>query len=60
MAGTQTAMDFVFDDTTLLPFLDRIRARDKPVPYFELLLRSTSLAGQSSKTEIVADRVESD
>ena len=58
MAGTQTAADFIFDDAYLLPFLKKIRKADGSVPYFEVLLRSRSLGGQSSRLEVIAYRVE--
>jgi len=58
MAGTETASDFVFDDGYLLPFLQSIRRRDGTVPYFELLLRSTSMSGEASRIDIVASRIE--
>jgi hypothetical protein len=58
MAGTQTAADFIFDDSYLLPFLKKIRRRGGSLPYFEVLLRSSSFAGQSSHLEVVAYRVE--
>lgn len=58
MAGTQAASDFVFDDSYLLPFLNKIRKNDGGLPYFEVLLRSRSLGGQSSRIEVVAYRTE--
>jgi len=58
MAGTQAAADFVFDDSYLLPFLNKIRKSDGGLPYFEVLLRSSSLGGQSSRIEVVAYRAE--
>ena len=60
MAGTQTAADFVFDDSHFLPFLNKIKGADGTIPYFELLLRSSSFGGQSSRIEMVAFRVETD
>lgn len=58
MAGTETASDFVFDDGYLLPFLESVRRPDGTIPYFELLLRSKSMSGESSRLEIMAMRVE--
>jgi hypothetical protein len=58
MAGTQTAADFIFDDAYLLPFLKKIRKSDGSLPHFEVLLRSSSFGGQSSRIEVVAYRVE--
>lgn len=56
MAGTQTSVDFVFDEAYLLPFLRKIVRPDGTIPEFEVLLRSRSFAGQSSRIEIVAYR----
>ncbi len=58
MAGTQTAVDFIVDDGYLLSFLKKIRRADGSIPYFEVLLRSSSFGGQSSRLEVVAYRVE--
>jgi hypothetical protein len=60
MAGTQTAVDFVFDDSYLLPFLKKIRRMDGSIPFFELLLRSSSFGGQSSRIEIITYRTGTD
>jgi hypothetical protein len=57
MAGTQTAADFVFDESYLLPFLKKITRKDGSIRYFELLLRSKSFGGQNSHIELVAYRV---
>jgi hypothetical protein len=59
MAGTESAADFVFDDTRLLPFLDQIKSGDGSLPYFELLLQSNSLNGSASQSEVVAYRTSS-
>jgi len=58
MAGTQAAADFIFDDQALSSFLDKIRLANGSIPDFEVLLRSRSLAGQSSQIEIVAFRTQ--
>lgn len=60
MAGTQTASDFLLDSSSLQLFLAQIRKRDGSIPHFELLLRSVSVAGESSKVEAVAYRVSAD
>lgn len=60
MAGTQTAIDFALDDSYLLPFLEKIRRSNGSIPYFEILLRSSSVGGQSSRLETVATRVSKD
>ncbi len=56
MAGTESAADFVFDDTRLLPFLEQIKSRNGSLPYFELLLQSNSMNGSASQSEVVAYR----
>jgi hypothetical protein len=56
MAGTESAADFVFDDTRLLPFLEQVKSRDGELPYFELLLQSNSMNGSASQSEVVAYR----
>lgn len=60
MAGTESAADFAFDDTRLLPFLDKIRRPDKSLPYFEVLLQSSNMNGDASQSEIVAYRTSSE
>jgi hypothetical protein len=60
MAGTESAADFVFDDTRLLPFLEQIKSRDGSLPYFELLLQSNSWNGSASRSEVVAYRTSAD
>ena len=60
MAGTQTASEFLLDDTHLLPFLKSIQKKDGTIPHFEVLIRSSSLGGESSRIEKVAYRVDSD
>jgi hypothetical protein len=60
VAGTQSACDFLLDDSYLLPFLEKIRRPNGNIPHFEVLVRSNSLAGQSSKLDPIAYRVEND
>ena len=56
MTGTESAADFVFDDTRLLPFLQQIKSGNGALPYFELLLQSNSMDGSASQSEVVAYR----
>jgi hypothetical protein len=56
MAGTESAADFVFDDSRLLPFLAKIRQKNGLLPYFELLLQSNNMNGSASGSEILAYR----
>jgi hypothetical protein len=58
MAGTQTASDFVLDDAQFLPFLKKIQQKDGSIPHFEVLLRSSSLGGESAQVNMVAYRTE--
>lgn len=60
MAGTQTASEFLLDDSHLLPFLKSIQKKDGTIPHFEVLIRSSSLAGESSQIDRVAYRVDED
>lgn len=60
MAGTESAADFVFDDSHLLPFLGKIRKPDGSLPYFELLLQSSNMNGNASQSEIVGFRTSFD
>jgi hypothetical protein len=60
MAGTEAAADFVLDDKRLLPFLAKIRNLDGSIPYFELLLQSSNMSGNSSRSEIVGYRTSRD
>lgn len=57
MAGTECAWDFVADDSSLLPFLNRIKRADGTIPHFQLVLDSTNLTGSSVKRNILAWRV---
>jgi hypothetical protein len=56
MAGTESAADFVFDDSRLLPFLTTIKQKDGSLPYFELLLQSNNMNGSASGSEILSYR----
>lgn len=57
MAGTQCAWDFVADDSTFLPFVEKIRRPDGSVPHFQLVLDSTNLTGSAVKKSVLAWRV---
>jgi hypothetical protein len=57
MAGTECAWDFVADDSSLLPFLDRIKRADGTIPHFQLVLGSNNMNGSSGKSSILAWRV---
>lgn len=57
MAGTQCAWDFVADDSSFLPFVNRIKRPDGSIPHFQLMLESKNLAGSAIKRSILAWRV---
>ena len=59
-AGTEAAADFMFNDTNLLPFLNKIRNPNGSLPYFEVLLESKSVNGDASQLKIVAYRTSQD
>ncbi|WP_446743382.1 hypothetical protein [Silvibacterium acidisoli] len=56
MSGTQAAMDFVSDDTLLLPFIQKIRLSDGTLPHFELLLETHNMGASAVRSQILAWR----
>jgi hypothetical protein len=56
MAGTECAWDFVSDDSSLLPFLERIKRADGTIPHFQLVLDSINLNDSAIKRIILAWR----
>jgi len=56
MAGTESAWDFVADDSQLLPFLNRIRNADGSIPHFEVVLGTNNMNGSAGKNVILAWR----
>jgi hypothetical protein len=56
MAGTESAWDFVSDDSQLLPFLRRIRNADGTLPHFEVVLGTNNLSGSAVKNTVLAWR----
>lgn len=56
IAGTESALDFVSDDSQLLPFLKQIRQADGRVPHFEVLLGTNNMSGSAVKNSILASR----
>jgi hypothetical protein len=57
MAGTECAWDFVADDSSFLPFVNRIKRPDGSIPHFQLVLDSTNLNGSAVQRNILAWRV---
>lgn len=56
MAGTESAWDFVADDSQLFPFLNRIRKPDGSLPHFEVVLGTNNVNGSAGKNMILAWR----
>jgi hypothetical protein len=56
MAGTESAWDFVSDDSQLLPFLKRIQRANGMVPHFELVLGTNNMSGSAVKNTVLAWR----
>jgi len=54
--GTESAWDFVADDSSLLPFLNHIKRSDGTIPHFQLVLDSINLSDSSVKRSILAWR----
>jgi hypothetical protein len=57
MPGTESAWDFVADDSQLLPFLARIKHTDGTIPHFQCVLGTDNMNGSSVKSSILAWRV---
>jgi hypothetical protein len=56
MAGTESAWDFVSDDSQLSPFLKRIRRSDGTLPHFEAVVGTNNFSGSAAKISILAWR----
>ena len=57
-SGSQDmAAEFATNETLLKAFTDKIRADNDRLPYFELLLRTTTLAGVAQESEVIAYRI---
>ena len=56
MAGTESAWDFVSDDSQLLPFLKRIQRANGTIPHFELVLGTNNMSGSAVKNTVLAWR----
>jgi hypothetical protein len=57
MSGTEAAMDFLDDDTQLLPFLNQIRRPDGSIPHFELLIETHNMGASAVQSRILAWRI---
>jgi hypothetical protein len=56
MTGTETALDFISDDTQLLPFLKSIQRPDGRLPHFEVVLGTTSVSASAVRSNVLAWR----
>jgi len=54
MPGAEAVDDFLLDDKALKPFLDSICRSDGTLPYFEMILESTSVNGNAGSFRIAA------
>jgi hypothetical protein len=60
--GTECAADFLLDDTALGDFIGEISksadaSKGKGLPFFEVLLQSSAVAGSAPRPEVVAYRI---
>jgi hypothetical protein len=55
--GTETAGEYIMDRDASAGLLDTLRKNREPLPYFEVLLRSRTVAGVAKNAEPVASRV---
>jgi hypothetical protein len=57
-SGSQDiAAEFVTNEKLLKTFTDKIRQGDDRLPYFELLIRTTTLAGVAQESEVISYRI---
>src|SRR5262249_39965724 len=57
-SGSQEiAAEFVTNEKLLNPFTDKIRQGTERLPYFELLVRTTTLAGIAQESEMISYRI---
>ncbi|MDF2434962.1 MAG: hypothetical protein JWP44_4593 [Mucilaginibacter sp.] len=57
MTGTESALDFISNDTQLLTFLKRIKRPDGRLPHFQLVLGTQGVTGNAVRSRILAWRV---
>jgi hypothetical protein len=56
--GTEAAGEFIMNPATSSSLINRLTAKNKGrIPYFEVLLKSGTLAGVAKNAEIVAERI---
>ncbi len=54
MSGTEAAMDFLDDDTQLMPFLAKIKRPDGTIPHFELVIETRNVDASATQSKILA------
>jgi hypothetical protein len=57
MAGTESAADFPFDSKAFTAFARQIGATSRRIPYFEVLLETTSVGGNAPEVHVVTYRL---
>lgn len=56
MAGTQAAGDFLFNDRTIIPILQKAKRSDGTIKPFELLLETSSVGANAPGAKVIAER----
>lgn len=56
MTGTESALDFISDDSQLLPFLKHIQLPNGGLPHFQLVLGTNSMNGNAVRSDVLAWR----
>ena len=58
MAGAEIAAEFITNERLSSRLLEQLTAQAKgKLPYFEVLLKTTSIAAQAGRAEVVGQRV---
>jgi hypothetical protein len=56
MTGTESALDFISDDSQLLPFLKQIQRPDGSLPHFEVVLGTSYVSHSAVRSHVLAWR----
>jgi hypothetical protein len=56
MTGTESALDFISDDSQLLPFLKRVERPDGRLPHFEVVVGTTYVSASAVRSNVLAWR----
>jgi hypothetical protein len=56
MAGTQAAGDFLLNDRTIIPILQKAKRTDGTIGPFELLLETSSVGANAPEAKVIAER----